>query len=47
VQRIAPAWRKTSKSASELIKYRRLALRAMLPVKIQDGGRRHVEFYQK
>jgi len=33
VQRIAPAGRKTSKSASEQTKYRRLALRAMLPVK--------------
>jgi len=34
VQRVAHAGRKTSKSASESIKYRRVALRAMLPVKI-------------
>jgi len=33
VQRVAHAGRETSKLASELIKYRRLALRAMLPVK--------------
>jgi len=33
VQRVAPAARKTSKSASELLKYRRVALRAMLTVK--------------
>jgi len=33
VQRVAPVWRKTSKSASEFTKYRRLALSAMLPVK--------------
>jgi len=32
VQRVAPAGRQTSKSASEQIKYRRLALRSMLPV---------------
>ena len=32
VQRVAPARRKTSKSASESTKYRRLALRATLPV---------------
>ena len=34
VQRVAPVGRKTSKSASELLKYRRLALRAMLQVTI-------------
>jgi len=34
VQRVAPAGQKTSKSASEKIKYRQLALRTMLPVKI-------------
>jgi len=34
VQRVAPAGRKTSKSASEKIKYRRHALRAMLPIKM-------------
>jgi len=34
VQRVAPAGRKTSKSASELLKYRRFALRAMLPVAV-------------
>jgi len=32
VQRVAPAGRRTLKFASEKIKYRRLALRAMLPV---------------
>jgi len=34
VQRVTPAGRKNSKSASELLKYRRFALRAMLPVAI-------------
>jgi len=34
VQLVVPAWRKTSKSASEKIKYLRFALRAMLPVKV-------------
>jgi len=34
VQHVAPAGRKTSKSASELLKCRRFALRAMLPVTI-------------
>jgi len=40
VQRVAPAGRKTSKSASDYIKYRRLALRAMLPVKISTEKRK-------
>ena len=40
VPRVAPAGRKTSKSASEYIKYQRLALRAMLPVKIAISRQR-------
>jgi len=34
VQRVPPAGRKTSKSASEFLKYRRFALRPIMPVTI-------------
>jgi len=39
VQRVAAAGRKTSKSASDLIKYRRVALLAMLPGTITDSDK--------